>query len=362
MRRQIRKLPPEEHERARTLYEQTFTEDSRAFTEYYFREKAAGNEILAVESDGEILSMLHLNPYPMHFCGTQTDTSYIVAVATKETYRHQGMMASLLRAALEKLYEEKSPFVWLMPAAEAIYAPFDFRYIYWKNQMFLDGRMPSGQMQVQCRNAKERDLPELAYAAEQILSSAMQVYACRSEQYFLDLKHGVESDGGNLVLFETKNRICGYFLASRQTKEVWEVVIEPHYAHLAPAGIRRWFGDDAGTGISVQAFPQCLEKAGQRCRIPAIMGRIVHLETFVSNLKMEAEKEWFVELEDALLLENNGRFHIAAGPDGGTLKRLFVRRDEKERAQKENRQFQKMQIGELTELLFPEKVYLNELV
>ena len=97
-----------------------FDEDSPAFVDYYFRVKAAENEIFVVENEKqEILATLHLNPYKMMFCGEKAKTNYIVAVATRADCRHQGMMRSLLQASLQEMYRREETFTWLMPAAEA---------------------------------------------------------------------------------------------------------------------------------------------------------------------------------------------------------------------------------------------------
>ena len=52
---------------------------------------------------------------------------YLVAVATKVTFRHRGLMRALLTKALRDMEEQERPFTFLMPADEAIYTPFDFR-------------------------------------------------------------------------------------------------------------------------------------------------------------------------------------------------------------------------------------------
>ena len=97
-----------ENQRARKLYEEIFDEDSPAFVDYYFRVKAAENEIFVVENEKqEILATLHLNPYEMMFCGEKVKTNYIVAVATRADCRHQGMMRSLLQASLQEMYRRR---------------------------------------------------------------------------------------------------------------------------------------------------------------------------------------------------------------------------------------------------------------
>ena len=74
--------------------------------------------------------MLQLNPYRLKVEESEFLSAYIIAVATKEVYRGRGFMGALLRRALNDMYTAKIPFTFLMPAAEAIYTPYDFRFIY----------------------------------------------------------------------------------------------------------------------------------------------------------------------------------------------------------------------------------------
>lgn len=124
---EVRCLPREENGRTRALYEEVFVEDEKAFVDAYYQIKAADNQILVLEDEGEIVSMLHRNPYTFWFRGKQVPADYIVAVATRREYRHGGLMRSLLTKALLDMEEEKKPFTFLMPADEAIYTPFGFR-------------------------------------------------------------------------------------------------------------------------------------------------------------------------------------------------------------------------------------------
>ena len=57
--------------------------------------------------------------------GYEVKSNYIVAVATKKEYRHRGYMRILLKKALRDMADMGMPFVFLMPASESIYAPFD---------------------------------------------------------------------------------------------------------------------------------------------------------------------------------------------------------------------------------------------
>ena len=117
-----------EKQKTRPLYEQAF-EDPEAFVDYYYREKCKDNKMVVLEEDGNILSMVHLNPYTVSVCGTKAPSYYLVAVATDKNHRRQGYMARVLEAAFSEMEREGIPFCFLLPVDEAIYRPFGFRTV-----------------------------------------------------------------------------------------------------------------------------------------------------------------------------------------------------------------------------------------
>ena len=125
----LRRLDPAEHGKTRKLWEEVFPDDTKAFLDYYYYIKTRDNAIYVIEEDGEICSMLQLNPYTVRVEGKEFPSAYIIAVATRKEYRSRGYMGALLRASLKEMYSRGLPFTFLMPAAEAIYTPYDFRYI-----------------------------------------------------------------------------------------------------------------------------------------------------------------------------------------------------------------------------------------
>ena len=360
-----------ENQRARKLYEEIFDEDSPAFVDYYFRVKAAENEISVVENEKqEILATLHLNPYEMMFCGERVKTNYIVAVATRADCRHQGMMRSLLQASLQEMYRREETFTWLMPAAEAIYRPFGFRFIYEKNKMTVTAdvlrraetdenwRIHSDQEvsgDIFCEEAKKEDLAELACFAEKQLSKLAEVYTVHDIAYFEQRMQEVGCEGGSLILIRKEKEICGYFLALKKDREAWEIVVEDAVQKKAFPAVFHWFGASEEK-CTFTAFPQIWEQYAQSENVPAIMGRIVHLERFVCCLKIKKEQEWKIRLTDSLIPENNGYFIIKTGIEGGSLIRV------ENLSEKEKKMFCSMDIGQLTEELFRLPVFLNEVV
>ena len=360
-----------ENQRARKLYEEIFDEDSPAFVDYYFRVKAAENEIFVVENEKqEILATLHLNPYEMMFCSEKVKTNYIVAVATRADCRHQGMMRSLLQASLQEMYRREETFTWLMPAAEAIYRPFGFRFIYEKNKMTVTAdvlrraetdenwQIHSDQEvsgDIFCEEAKKEDLAELACFAEKQLSKLAEVYTVHDIAYFEQRMQEVECEGGSLILIRKEKEICGYFLALKKDREAWEIVVEDAVQKKAFPAVLHWFGESKEK-CTFTAFPQIWEQYAQSENVPAIMGRIVHLERFVCCLKIKKEQEWKIRLTDSLIPENNGYFIIKTGIEGGSLIRV------ENLSEKEKKMFCSMDIGQLTEELFRLPVFLNEVV
>ena len=134
----IRKLDQSEHGKTRSLWEQVFSEDSQEFVDYYYYIKTKDNTIYVIEEDDEIRAMLQLNPYQVKLQESVVPSDYIVGVATQAEYRGRGYMRNLLIHALHDQYSQKMPFTFLMPAAEAIYYPYDFRFVYEQKQIELD--------------------------------------------------------------------------------------------------------------------------------------------------------------------------------------------------------------------------------
>ena len=118
---------PEEQERTKALYREIFPEDTEAFLDFYYKERP--KRILAMEEDGQIIAMLHLNPFLLSFFGKEITASYIYAVATKKEKRRQGIMGELLHYAFQLLKEEGEAFCILIPVAESIYSPYGFRTV-----------------------------------------------------------------------------------------------------------------------------------------------------------------------------------------------------------------------------------------
>lgn len=203
----VRKLRQEEHIRTRKLWEEIFTEDTAEFLDYYYSVKTADNEIYVIEDQGEIVSMLHLNPYQMRIENQIYPAHYIVAVATNLQYRRRGLMAKLLHYVLQEMQDRGEPFTFLMPASEAIYKPFGFEFVYTQGSSLVAGKNHSG---IAFSLAKEEDCKDIAAFANECLQ-AYDVTIWRTENYYKAILAEQISEHGGILLAKQNGKLKGVF-------------------------------------------------------------------------------------------------------------------------------------------------------
>ena len=205
----LRKLQPDEHIRTRKLWEEIFTEDTPEFLDYYYSVKIKDNEIYVIEEDGEIVSMMHLNPYHMRVKDKVYKTHYIVAVATDKRYRKQGLMRQLLNHVTQVMADRGEPFTFLMPADEAIYKPFGFEFVYEQKQDKVVGKC-SCDAKLEMIPATENDCEKIANFANQMLQE-YDVVTWRDSGYYETLLLELASENGGILLVKRDGKIEGVF-------------------------------------------------------------------------------------------------------------------------------------------------------
>ena len=205
----LRKLQSNEHIRTRKLWEEIFTEDTPKFLDYYYSIKIKNNEIYVIEDDGEIVSMLHLNPYEMRIGDKLFQTHYIVAVATKESYRKRGLMRQLLNYVLQVMTDRGEPFTFLMPADEAIYRPFGFEFVYEKKRENVPGKKCEDST-LEVVEVSTEHCQMIADFVNEILS-VYNVVTWRDEEYYKMILAEQVSENGGILLMKRNGRIEGVF-------------------------------------------------------------------------------------------------------------------------------------------------------
>lgn len=301
----VRKLLPEEHGRTRTLWEAVFTEDSASFLDYYYQYKTADNEIYVIEEADEIRAMLQLNPYQVMAEARPVSANYIIAVATDARYRKRGLMAELLRTSMRQMYGRKEPFTFLMPAAEAIYYPFDFRFVYrqpqtaWRRTDCTEEASQGHGMTV--RTAERHDCKEIADLANACLRDVYQVYVVRDAHYYQVRLAELQSEGGGLLLLHADGELkacCAY--AGESEIELMEPLALQGYGDWLKRAAFDTIGKEAGQ-IPVLA---CEESESEHHK-PIIMVRIIHLESMLQCLRAEEGLDCRLRIVDPIIAENN---------------------------------------------------------
>lgn len=335
----VRKLDTAEHGRTRKLWTDVFSEDSKAFLDYYYFLKARDNEIYVLEEDEEIRSMLHLNPYRMAVCKEEFSSHYIVGVATEETYRGRGYMRKLLVESLGEMYRRKEWFTFLMPAAEAIYTPYDFRFVYAQRQEVLPVA-EAGKASAVIRDVPETGTPgaasdmgtmrldadagisdmdatlsdaaEMAAFFSEHFAGRWQVYAVRDESYYQRQIFEQQSEGGGIRLMREQGRLVGMFLYSREDElEVLEPLYLPEYKSAFQAAVRKLACENQDV-IRIYASEMSDEKGAERK--PTIMARLLHPEGVLAAMHVKAgcEMDCSFAVLDSILVQNSRIWRICS--------------------------------------------------
>lgn len=275
----IRYLPQEEKWKTRKLWEEAFPEDSESFDHYYYDSKVWDNQIAVREEEGHVISMAHLNPYRISVKGQLWNINYIVGVATDREYRHQGHMRAILTRILTDMYGQQMPFCFLLPADEKIYLPFDFTYL--SDQQHLGLKQDAG---VKIQAFSQEHMESAIRWQNEWLSDHYQVFSLRDAAYMKAFLEELESEQGKLELIYKEDQMAGI-------RSEWGIGKIEQRSFLCRQDLSE-------------------EKAPPQ---PAMMGRIIHLASFVSVIRLkhevkEGELHVCIRVSDDLIPENDHIF------------------------------------------------------
>lgn len=339
----IRYLTSAEKDKSRRLYEDAFPEDSEEFVEYYYTEKCRDNQILVMEDEDTVVSMIHLNPFTVSMYGQETSVCYIVAVATDWRYRMKGHMRNLMERAFHDLYEAEQPFAFLTPANPDYYYSCGFEY--WENQIQLlqdQDTIWNGRQRVDA--AVEADCESLAAFSNETLASQFDLFVKKDRAYYARLLKEQECDGGHILLVREQPEVS---------------VAEAGVPETEISGI---FCLNKGLGMYVRE-PIFSHSCSEQVQ-GMMMGRIIHLESFCRLLRSKEPIDRIVRVRDTMLPENEGCYHIRIDEDGGYAERIYGNKiicmDGTDRL---DSQVQSVDIAELGQLFFDQmRIYINEVV
>ncbi len=372
----IRYLKQEEKIKTRAMYEANFSEDTRAFVDYYYTHKTADNRILVMEEAGKLQVMIHLNPYSFRICGQSVPVNYVVAVATDPSVRKQGKMAAVMEKALRDMAAAHQPFTFLIPANYKVYLSSGFAFVptekyeevlrtvevperqaalqaaeVSESRMALQAAEVSGD-RVTFQDAGNGDIPAMSRLANELLEREYDIFPEHTADYYRRMMAEMECQNGGLVLIrrekklsekkssEKKSRITGIFSYGREDDqaELQELLAEKECREELAQSINGWLLTNPGDAIGVSEMN--------------FMFRILDLPTLVHMLSCKKPFSIKVHVQDNIFTENAGSYEIRIGRERGTI--LDIPMEETECT---------MDISELTRYLFGKmRIFIREWV
>ncbi len=314
--RLVRQAVPEDRPQLENLWIRCFG-DTEAFIKYYFDWYFPQNRVWVCEEEGRILGQLHENSYDLSVLGEQARLPYIVGVSTDEAYRHQGIMSSILMRSLREAAEKELPFVYLMPADEAIYLPFGFAYVYAQDVQNQTAVCPGGYaFAQQLRNGEasfagltaKRPSSYTAFAAaaaigNSILEQHCDIYTQRDVWYLKRLAAENQAEGGDFLLLYAEDGPAGYLsFGMEEGTEIQEFAVLEPYKNSASEWLKEAFSDK-NTKILPMPGTTLFSDIEKH---PVIMGRIAHLPSFLSMLRPQEDFSLVLEIRDKQIPENDG--------------------------------------------------------
>ncbi len=285
--------------------------DSGSYTDFYFEWVVPYNRIYTLYKEDKLCSMLHLNPYTFEIWEVEVKADYIVGVATKAEERRKGYMGILINEALDAMYKEEKPFTYLMPAAESIYYPYDFRSVYfqedWMGKIKKYGQDNRESTEAELVKLGMSDLEErriLTEFTEELLKKSRKYYILRSRKYYEKLLIEMESGQGGIAVIKKNGIPVGYAAYMLEDGlQIAECLYEPDF-------------EKEVFQCLYQEFSSHLRDGADRFK-PSIMMRIVNLKVFLEGLTASEEVALIIEAKDDRINYNNKKMLLTLNEDGG---------------------------------------------
>ncbi len=213
----------------RQLWKKVFC-DSDKYIDFYFKEKAGKSIVYSKYEDGELASMVFFTPCQIMLRGRKCTCPYIVGVATREESRHKKYMTLLLEQGLMDHKWRGAALAFLCPADENIYMPFGFQGVYYQrrievlgNKQKWFGAVSFTKLEPELRNKAAE------FASAQLYMSGLDLYMCRSREYYELLHKEMKALGGKVIVLRDGSFVKGVaaYIHEEDTYEVMEVICDP---------------------------------------------------------------------------------------------------------------------------------------
>ena len=243
-------------------------------------------------------------------------------------------MGALLRTSLNDMYKKKVPFTFLMPAAEAIYTPYDFRFVYDQDTGTVepgktgDAEENSGVEDCSYSDAALWEAEEIADFVQENFAPEWQVYALRNAPYYQTMIMEQQSERGGVRLLQSGGSLKGvYAYAAEGGLEIREPLYLPGYESAFLQSVSELYRELSDRGaiadegekaaVRVYACPANIS-TGKK---PVIMVRIVCLEELLKAMTVPegTAVDCSFAVLDPIIRQNSRVWRITSGEDETVL-------------------------------------------
>lgn len=200
------------------LWDRCFEKKEASFFQYYFGQYCfLYNRVYGgFTESGELMTMLHLNPYTVSVNRKKILALYLCGVATAEKFRGHHYMGSMLNECCNILWKEGISFVFLVPVAEKIFLPCGFVGVDYHIQPSF-AEIEKNFTLIPCKI----DLRNFVDLYGEYVAEKNGVF--RSAIDWSNFLIAVKVENSRAYFLKRNNVICGYVVTSYQN-EVIEVI------------------------------------------------------------------------------------------------------------------------------------------
>lgn len=313
------------------LWDYCFEKKDSSFFAWYFSQYCLQqNKILGgFDIEGNLVTMLHLNPYKISLHGKTFAVPYIVGVATDPVARGQHAMGELLTTTFALLRAGGTPFVILMPINAGIYLPYGFAYTYYRHSY----EMPLKALTVKCTDVtlhlKRQELIEAKEELKSIYNTAMNIYngfAERDERIWENYLTVSTAENLEVALVYNGKEAVGYMIYSKIDNifKIWELLSLTGQAKNRLLEYARGFAGEYPQ-LEWLATPDDLTHLAFREQDytgkvnPFMMARIINVGKVLSSLTIPqncSRKSFVMYVRDDVINLNNVLVKITVTPEG----------------------------------------------
>ncbi len=295
MKNQISFAKNEDQKSIRLMWDQCFQEDSVAWRDWYFKYIYKSDNTIIMENDNKLLSMIHINPYPMHMNGKTIQSAALSGVATNEDDRKKGYAGALIRIGLNQMKDRGIAFSFLYPFNYDFYKKFGYEVCYEEKAY-----------RVTCQDEPKYQLRETKDVAvcTQIYSNFckdLNGYILRNEAYMQIKFDEHYADNNKVYLIMSKDIPIGYCMFKKNDDEIKLEELICNEPHQVAKSISSLFKLPAEYETTIKSVEKNLKVK------PHCMGRIIDVISVFDGIPSK-NNSVIIEVFDDIIQENNKTF------------------------------------------------------